>query len=112
MLTLAYTGLRWGEATGLRVSSVNALRRRLEIRENAVAVGGRIIVGTPKTHETRSVPYPASLAALIVAECEVKRPDDLVFGTGHAHMIAPKSGKAGSGPRCSAPARSIRHSPS
>lgn len=56
-------------------------------------VGGRIIVGTPKTHETRSVPYPASLSALIAEQCEGKRPDDLLFGTGYAHMVAPKSGK-------------------
>jgi len=59
---LAYTGLRWGEATGLRVEAVDDRRRRLLIQENAVSVGGRIVVGTPKTHERRSVPYPAFLS--------------------------------------------------
>src|SRR5690606_24305584 len=83
---------RWGEATGLRVDAVNALRRRLEIRENAVAVGSTIHVGTPKTHESRSVVYPAFLAEPIARACEGKRRDQLVFGSGDAHLIAPKSG--------------------
>ena len=33
---LAYTGLRWGEATGLRVRHLDTLRRRLNVEENAV----------------------------------------------------------------------------
>lgn len=90
---LAYTGLRWGEATGLRISAVDTLRRRVLVRENAVSVGGTIIVGTPKTHEDRSVPYPAFLSEPLAALCEGKSRDQLVFGSGLAHMIAPKSGK-------------------
>lgn len=62
VLTLAYTGLRWGEATGLRVRSVNRLRRRFVIEENAVMIAYEIHVGTLKTHEKRSVPYPERLA--------------------------------------------------
>lgn len=60
VLTLAYTGLHWGEATALRVRSVNRLRRRLVIEWNAVMVGYEIHVGTPKTHKARSVPYPSA----------------------------------------------------
>lgn len=90
--TLAYTGLRWGEATGLRVEAVDARRRRLLIQENAVSVGGRIVVGTPKTHERRSVPYPAFLSSMLEAECAGKTPQQLVFGDGLAHRVAPKSG--------------------
>lgn len=56
VLTLAYTGLRWGEATALRVRSVNPLRRRLVTEENAVMVDYEIHVGTPKMHTARSVP--------------------------------------------------------
>lgn len=89
VLFLAYTGLRWGEATGLRISSLETLKRRVLVQENAVAVGGKIIVGTPKTHETRSVPYPASLAEPIARECEGKTPDQLVFGNGLSHMHPP-----------------------
>lgn len=91
VLFLAYTGLRWGEATGLRVSAVDALRRRVLVQENAVKVGEEIIVGTPKTHQARSVPYPKFLADAIARECEGKRRDQLLFGNGTAHLRTPHS---------------------
>ncbi|NEN07639.1 site-specific integrase [Diaminobutyricibacter tongyongensis] len=80
--TLAYTGLRWGEATALRARDVDAARRRLSVVENAVYVNGQIVVGTPKTHESRSVPYPQFLAAPLLAACARKRGDELVFDDG------------------------------
>jgi integrase len=86
VLVLAYTGLRWGEATALRVRSVNRIRRRFAIEENAVTVGYQIQVGTPKTHERRSVPYPERLADLIDAACSGKGPDALLFGDGVNYM--------------------------
>jgi integrase len=39
VLTLAYCGLRWGEAIALRVRDVQFLRRRLLVSENAVQLG-------------------------------------------------------------------------
>ncbi|PJJ62171.1 tyrosine-type recombinase/integrase [Compostimonas suwonensis] len=89
--TLAYTGLRWGEATGLPVRDVDPLRRRLTVNENAVNVGGRIIVGTPKSHEVRSVPFPAFLASLLAGESAGKQPEQLVFGDGERHLRSPDS---------------------
>jgi len=91
VLFLAYTGLRWGEATGLRVRHVDALRRRVSVEENAVMVGSIIEVGTPKTHETRSVPYPEFLALPIAKLCESKSRDALLFGDGRLHMRLPNS---------------------
>ncbi|WP_235562448.1 tyrosine-type recombinase/integrase [Microbacterium sp. Root1433D1] len=91
VLFLAYTGLRWGEATGLRVKHVDALRRRVSVQENAVLVGGVVHVGTPKTHEARSVPYPAFLSLEIARLCEGKRREDLLFGDGVTHMRLPNS---------------------
>lgn len=85
---LAYCGLRWGEATGLRVRSLDMLRRRLAVEENAVEVGNVIHVGTPKTHERRSVPFPRFLAPMLAKQCEGKSRDDLVFfgpDGGHLH---------------------------
>jgi len=76
---LAYCGLRWGEATGLRVRNLDMLRRRLAIEENAVQVGSAVKVGSPKTHERRSVPFPSFLAPLLAKRCEDKGRDDLVF---------------------------------
>ncbi|WP_440711157.1 tyrosine-type recombinase/integrase [Herbiconiux sp. YIM B11900] len=88
---LAYTGLRWGEATALRVSDLEMLRRRANVRENAVLVSGRIHLGTPKSHEARSVPFPAFLAPELAALCEGRRRDQLVFGDGHNHMLRPSN---------------------
>lgn len=89
VLVLAYTGLRWGEATALRVKHVNALRRRLSIEENAVWVGNTVHVGTPKTHDRRSVPYPKFLDQRIRALCAGKGAEDLLFGDGTAFMRLP-----------------------
>lgn len=86
VLVLAYCGLRWGEATGLRVRHVNAERRRLNIEENAVLVRWEVHVGTPKTHERRSVPYPEFLAPLIDEKRAGKSPNGLLFGNGSTHM--------------------------
>lgn len=84
---LAYCGLRWGEATGLRVRNLDMLRRRLAVEENAVEVGNVIHVGTPKTHERRSVPFPAFLATMLARQCEGKGRDELVFvGPDGAHL--------------------------
>lgn len=86
ILVLAYTGLRWGEATALRVRHVIPERRRFSVEENAVLVRWEIHVGAPKTHERRSVPYPERLAPLIHAACGGKGPDGLLFGNGVTHM--------------------------
>ena len=91
VLFLAYTGLRWGEATGLRVKHVDVVRRRVSVEENAVMVGGHIEVGTPKTHETRSVPYPKFLSPAVEKAAEGKRQGDLLFGDGKIHMRLPNS---------------------
>ena len=76
---LAYCGLRWGEATALRVQDVNTIRRRFSIEQNAVDVGGKIIVGTPKSHQQRSVPFPDFLTVALGEACKGKHRDDLVF---------------------------------
>jgi len=89
VLFLAYTGLRWGEATGLRVQNLDLVKRRINVQENAVNVGGKVIVGTPKSHEARSVPYPAFLAEPLAALCAGKRQDQLVFGDGVTHLRPP-----------------------
>ncbi|MFI8414180.1 tyrosine-type recombinase/integrase [Paeniglutamicibacter gangotriensis] len=79
VLTLSYCGLRWGEATALRVQDLNMIRRRLNIEQNAVDVGGKIIVGTPKNHQQRSVPFPDFLTVALGEACKGKHRDDLVF---------------------------------
>lgn len=92
VLTLGYTGIRWGEAAGLRVRNLNMLRRRLHIEENAVQVDGKIKVGTPKSHEQRSVPFPSFLAPVLAKARTNKGPNDLVFGNSRDHLKPPRFG--------------------
>ncbi|WP_367645986.1 tyrosine-type recombinase/integrase [Paenarthrobacter ureafaciens] len=87
VLVLAYCGLRWGEATGLRVKHVDFLRRRFMIEENAVQVGSIIEVGTPKNHKKRTVPFPRFLAEGLARQCEGKGRDDLVFPGENGHHL-------------------------
>ncbi|TQK19117.1 phage integrase family protein [Microbacterium sp. SLBN-154] len=91
VLFLAYTGLRWGEATALRVRHIDALRRRVTVEENAVLVSARVHVGSPKTHRSRSVPYPEFLALPLAQLAEGKTRDQLLFGDGESHVKLPAS---------------------
>ena len=50
------------------------------------------MVRSPKTHEHRSVPYPAFLSDMLTAACAGKGLNQLVFGDGVVHRVAPKSG--------------------
>ena len=79
VLFLAYTGLRWGEMAALKVQSLNMLKRRIDVSEAVAEVKGRIVWGTPKNGEPRSVPFPVFLAELLAARCEGKAREDLVF---------------------------------
>lgn len=96
VLTLAYCGLRWGEAAGMQVKHLDMLRRRINLERNAVEVGGIFEVGTLKSHKRRSVPFPAFLAELLGRQCEGKDRDDLVFpGPDNTYLRQPRvrSGK-------------------
>lgn len=62
------------------------------VRENAVNVAGKIIPGTPKSHESRSVPFPDFLTELLLEQCEGKPLDALVFGDGTTHLPTPTHG--------------------
>jgi integrase len=78
---LAYTGLRWGEATALRVHRLDLLRRRVHVAVAFVEVGGRLIEGTPKTHQARWVPIPRFLAGRLAQHVGGRGAGDLVFTT-------------------------------
>jgi integrase len=92
VLTLAYCGIRWGEAIGLRVRDVEFLRRRLTVSENAVQIGSRHVVGLTKGRKCRSVPVPEFVLTELAKGCEGKAPGDLVFSTaGGDYLQRPKS---------------------
>jgi integrase len=76
---LGYTGLRWGEATGLRPQDIDLERRRISVVQNAVLVKGEVIIGTPKTHKRRSVPFPAFLVPSLAIALAGREREDFVF---------------------------------
>jgi integrase len=56
----AFGGLRLGEMLGLRWKRVDLLRRRVDIAETLVSIGGHITFGPPKTKAAvRTVPLPS-----------------------------------------------------
>jgi integrase len=66
-VVLGYTGLRWGEATALRVCDIGLARRRVDIRRAFSDVGGHVVLGTPKSRQSRTVPVPRFLARELAA---------------------------------------------
>jgi hypothetical protein len=76
---LAYTGLRWGEAVALRVRDVDLARRRLDVRRAFVDLGGQLVEGKPKTHQSRTVPLPEALCDELHALVADLDRDALVF---------------------------------
>ena len=81
VLMLSYCGLRWGELAGLKVGRVDLMRRRLSVVEAVSEVRGKLIWGTPKSHQIRSVPIPRFLVDDLAVVMAGKAPGDLVFTT-------------------------------
>jgi integrase len=81
ILVLGFCGLRWGEVAALKAKRVDLLRRRLSVAESLTEVSGRLEWGTPKSHQSRSVPIPRSLVPMLTDAMASKAPDDLVFTT-------------------------------
>ena len=79
VLFLAYTGLRWGEMAALKVGRIDMLRRRIDVSEGVTAPRGQLVWSTPKSHASRSVPFPAFLSTAIAKRCEGRKKDELVF---------------------------------
>lgn len=79
VLLLGYSGLRWGEATALRVRHVDLMRRRIAVVESVVDVNGAMVFGPPKRHQHRTVPVPRFLVDQLAEHVAGRRPDALVF---------------------------------
>jgi integrase len=79
ILTLAFTGLRFGELAALKVGRFDPVRKRLSVAESVTEVGSQLVWTTPKTHQTRSVPVPGQIAMAIEDSCMGKLPDHLIF---------------------------------
>lgn len=79
---LGTLGLRFGEAAALRRRNFDQLRRRLQVEGSLAEIGGRITAGPTKSHQTRSLPVPPSLAKALADHFEKRvssDPESLVF---------------------------------
>jgi integrase len=92
VLVLAFSGLRFGEATALRRSDVRDGCSRLLVERSARYMGGRRVVGFPKTDAgRRTVALPPSVAAVLAEHLKQyvpDSPDALVFGTASGGHLA------------------------
>ena len=92
VLVLAFSGLRFGEATALRRSDVLDDGTRLLVERSVRYVGGRWAVGDPKTEAgRRTVALPPSVAEVLAEHLKAyvpDSPDALVFGTASGSYLA------------------------
>ena len=96
VLTLAFTGLRWGEAIALTVADIEFLKRRISLHRNAVLVGQDFEVGQTKDKENRTVPAAASVLSRLAARCDGRSASDLLFpARGGAYLKRPSSDSTG-----------------
>jgi integrase len=87
VLTLAFTGIRWGEMAALKVESLQMLEKRINVAEAVTEPRGQITWGTPKTHERRWVPMPDFLVEVLAARCVGKQRQDLVFTNANGGVL-------------------------
>ena len=84
ILVLAYGGIRWAEAVGLKLGRVNLLRRRIEVTETLSEVNGKLYAVPPKTWESRTIaipPFVANAIGIHIGRFTDGDPDSLVFTT-------------------------------
>lgn len=97
---LAYTGLRWGELTGLRVRDVDPTNRRIRVETSISQLrnrinGSRFSEGLPKNGERRSIVYPQLLEPIITKQMEKKRGEDFLFTSPEGRHLKPPSSQTG-----------------
>lgn len=88
---LAFCGLRWGEASALRVKDIDLARRRISVHTTDSDVGGHIQDSTPKSHKIRSVPFPETLLPYLRERTIGKKPTDRLFATERGTAINPSN---------------------
>jgi integrase len=77
---LAYTGMRAGEVTALRVGDVDFARGVIRVsRSLSPGKHGELVEQSPKSHKSREVPLIAALRPYAEDAARGKQPDDLLF---------------------------------
>lgn len=88
ILFLAYTGLRFGEATAIQIQDVNLLKKRLHVRRAWSNVAGNLIEGPTKNSQAREVPIPELLIESIQQRIDnAISPTELLFKSIQGQVI-------------------------
>lgn len=88
-LFLCYTGLRWGEASALKVKHLDFARSRINIEDNLVVVKGEYVTGTPKSGKSREVPMPVFLIDTLRRISATRPREAYIWGDGTAPLTYP-----------------------
>jgi integrase len=89
VLILAYTGLRFGELTGLNVEDVDLNARRIRVRRSITQLSGRLLEGPPKSRAVRrSVPIPERLIPILQQRTQGRT-------AGEPAIMSPKGARLG-----------------
>ena len=80
---LAMTGMRRGEALGLRWQDVDLDARRLAVRHTITAVGYEINESTPKNHQARTIDLDPSTVAQLRAHQDRQLKEKEAWGPGY-----------------------------
>lgn len=85
--TLVGTGLRWGEAAGLRRRRVDVFRRQLSVEETLQEVDGTLSWGPPKTRRSRrTVSLPPTVVEKLIPLVDGPA-DETVFRTPRGALL-------------------------
>ena len=76
---LASTGLRWGEAAGLRVADVDLDTGRATISRTISSIDGTLTEGPPKSGQARVIALPRDARTVLAEMMRGKRSGDLIF---------------------------------
>lgn len=84
VFVMGFRGLRIGELAALRSNDLDLMRGTLRVDESLSEVGGRVVIGAPKTHESRrTVTLPAFLRDMLTEHLasfsDPRDPDAFVF---------------------------------
>ena len=86
----AYTGLRWGELVGLRITDVDMLRRRLTVRSALIEASGQPPrLGTPKSKTSeRTITLPQVVIETLARHYGQHPPVDQMIWTTEGRVSA------------------------
>jgi integrase len=90
--------LGWEDCAGARrlpcgSGDVDFLRRRIELHRNAVQVGTKVVVGTLKSNENRTVVLPKFVIDALAETAKGKGRDDLLWPTASGGYMGPPASK-------------------